>query len=110
MMSTMGKDTAPYGKSTSSRFKFLSSEDGLCRAGGCYRLAFGFAIVFFWEYHGLKPSRSVIRKKNTNMRRMAGFLTAIEARPRTGPLGGSGKRESAAVCLGLMSVKNAAET
>jgi hypothetical protein len=48
MMSMMGKDTSPYGKSTSSSFKFLSSEDGLCRAGGCYRLVFSFVIVF-WE-------------------------------------------------------------
>jgi hypothetical protein len=47
-----GKSTSPYGKSTSSSFKFLSSEGGLCRAGGYYRLDFGFAIVS-WEYRGL---------------------------------------------------------
>ena len=52
MMSTIGKDTSSYGKSTSSSFKFLSSEGGLCRAGGYYRLDFGFAIVS-WEYRGL---------------------------------------------------------
>ena len=59
MISTMGTDTSPYGKPTSSRFKFLSSEDGLCRVGGCYRLAFGCTIVF-WEYYGL----NLIRKKD----------------------------------------------
>jgi hypothetical protein len=63
MMSTMGKDTSPYGKSTSSSFKFLSSEDGLCRAGGCYRLAFGFNIVF-WEYHGLNRAVLFSEKKS----------------------------------------------
>ena len=55
-----GKDTSPYGKSTSSSFKFLSSEDGLCRAGGCYRLVFGFVIVF-WEYCWL--NRAVLLSK-----------------------------------------------
>jgi hypothetical protein len=89
MMSTIGKDTSSYGKSTSSSFKFLPSEDGLCRAGGCYRPAFGFTIVF-WEYYGLNRAIPLSEKK-TNTRTTAGFLTVNEARPRTGPLGSSGK-------------------
>ena len=36
MMSTIGKNMSSYGKSASSSLKFLSSEDGLCRAGRCY--------------------------------------------------------------------------
>ena len=60
MISTIGKDTSPYGKSTSSIFKFLSSEDGLRRAGGCHRFVFGFAIVV-WEYHGL--NRAILLSK-----------------------------------------------
>jgi hypothetical protein len=91
MMSTIGKDTSPYGKATSSSFKFLSSEDGLCRAGRCDRLVFGFVAVF-WEYRGLNRAVRLSKEKNTNTRTMACFLTAIEARPRTGPLEGSGKR------------------
>jgi hypothetical protein len=57
MMSTMGKDISPYGKSTSSSFKFLWSEDGLCRADGCYRLVFGCHCLL--EISWAKPSRSV---------------------------------------------------
>ena len=58
-----GKDTSPYGKSTSGGFKFLSSEDGLRRAGGCYRLAFGFTVVF-WEYQGLNRGEPFRYQKN----------------------------------------------
>ena len=89
MMSTIGKDTSPYGKSTSSSFKFLSSEDGICRVGGYHRLVLGIAIVF-WEYCGL--FRAVLLSKNTKTRTTTGFLTPIEVRPRTGFLGGSRKR------------------
>jgi hypothetical protein len=55
------KDASPYGKSTSSSFKFMSSEDGLRRAGGCYRLVFGFAMIVFCEYCGL--NRAVLLSK-----------------------------------------------
>src|SRR6266850_817878 len=43
----IGKDMSPYGKSTSSSFKLLTSEDGLgCYGGRRFRLVFGFSIIF----------------------------------------------------------------
>ena len=78
----MGKDMSPYGKSTSGNFKFLSSKDGLCCSGGCFRFVFGFSIVF-WDYRVL--NRAVPLSRNMNTRTMAGFLPRLKPHLERGP-------------------------
>jgi hypothetical protein len=91
MMSTTGKDTSPYALTESRPAAVLS----FCRL----RMD-SSELVDATDLFSALPSSSgnimgytvLLFKKTTNTRIIAGFLTAIEARPRTGPLEGLGKQ------------------